>query len=442
VAKSALPSKPTVFATMKVLADEGGIWEINDPGIAEALKKSSKKINDILSFVPRGLRKHRIEPPQVIRTLGFILDAFEEAPNTPGSGAAEAKEILRGDLQGVRLSYLPPDRVYAAWLDVVDKEMTPEPSESVTGSPPASAGTSSSTVQDDSDAAVVAEAAAAVPPPDFNAVLFALQALDRKVEAVRSEAREWFKVLERDLATKVSVTELSSDVAALKNATPAEVLTPATLRDALKDVALKEDVDSLHRALAQVGKDLARRGDGAETPPVEDAGVDDWIKLVDGYVKHFRAAIKCLSPGPEQQQLETMAEGYKAQLHVVRTAAKSPPLSDDAVAMMKSTSSVSLRDQTVALVDLTNKIVRPDQEGAFEAALAKLEELTGLEPIAPKPGERVDTSVHEFEPQGVPSEHPRGTVSRMLKRGYRYAGKIFRPARVEMSKGRPEGAGA
>lgn len=66
----------------------------------------------------------------------------------------------------------------------------------------------------------------------------------------------------------------------------------------------------------------------------------------------------------------------------------------------------------------------------FEAVLKQQR----VETIAPKPGDAFDPSRHEALMQ-QPSEHPEGSVSMLLGKGYAMHGRTLRPAQVAVSKG-------
>lgn len=66
----------------------------------------------------------------------------------------------------------------------------------------------------------------------------------------------------------------------------------------------------------------------------------------------------------------------------------------------------------------------------FEAVLKQQR----VEMIAPKPGDAFDPSKHEALLQ-QPSEHPEGSVSMLLNKGYAMLGRTLRPAQVAVAKG-------
>jgi len=65
----------------------------------------------------------------------------------------------------------------------------------------------------------------------------------------------------------------------------------------------------------------------------------------------------------------------------------------------------------------------------------------GLEEIEAAPGETFDPHVHEALSH-EPSEHPDGMIAAVWQRGYRLGDHVVRPARVVVSSGQPEEAGA
>jgi molecular chaperone GrpE len=66
----------------------------------------------------------------------------------------------------------------------------------------------------------------------------------------------------------------------------------------------------------------------------------------------------------------------------------------------------------------------------FEAVLKQQR----VEMIAPKPGDAFEPAKHEALLQ-QPSEHPEGSVSMLLGKGYAMLGRTLRPAQVAVSKG-------
>ena len=65
----------------------------------------------------------------------------------------------------------------------------------------------------------------------------------------------------------------------------------------------------------------------------------------------------------------------------------------------------------------------------------------GLEEIEAAPGEVFDPHVHEALSH-EPSENPDGMIAAVWQRGYRLGDHVVRPARVVVSSGQPEEAGA
>ena len=85
------------------------------------------------------------------------------------------------------------------------------------------------------------------------------------------------------------------------------------------------------------------------------------------------------------------------------------------------------------------EVAGPLAEGVAMVLMRALDELSrlGITPIDPQ-GAPFDPREHEALLSADSAEHPAGTVSRVIARGYRHGDRLLRPARVAVSTGAPD----
>lgn len=101
-----------------------------------------------------------------------------------------------------------------------------------------------------------------------------------------------------------------------------------------------------------------------------------------------------------------------------------------------------MRDLVTVLDNFDLGIAALERQGSVEKGVymirSSLEDVLrkrGLEKISHKPGDAFDPSVAEGIGETT-SDQPPGTVAEEIEPGYRLEGKVVRPARVKLSKGK------
>lgn len=404
-----LPLGETVFVTIRVDHSEQAIVELTNPEIAGVLRNRSEKVKTVLAEHRQRTNLSRFEVLQLIRSLVRVF----EIPTLVDATAL--RTVLKNDPDGLRLSYIDPGQICMRW-----------------------AGFSKSVALETANAAPEANKSGRGPGSGAAVSLAGPEMIRRAVDAVMSEQRDSVsrQQFEREtVAMKRSLAELAARVD--------ELLTRMTLDVGGVKAEMTAEIDRLAAELARVKDGVERTsvaggGHGAAArDPFDERMVEAWVVRHGEYLGYFDKVITRVPAGPEREKLESLEADYRAKVDVVRSALESKRLFPLALDAMTSMSDASLRDTVVALIDLGSVAPRMELDG-LEPAFHHLEQMTGLEPIEPKPGDRLDVTMHTFEPQGIASEHPRGTVARVLTRGYLHDGKPFRRARVEISKGPSE----
>jgi hypothetical protein len=156
-----------------------------------------------------------------------------------------------------------------------------------------------------------------------------------------------------------------------------------------------------------------------------------WRKKVEEYVTAIESALRLITEDAVKATWGQVAERLRhegADKGVAGGALPAGPISH-----------VTLRDTTMVLVDAVMEKTERSLDKSIHETVRRLEQLAELSPIAPESGAKADAAVHEWDPQPVSSSYPKGSVVRVVRRGYRWEGELYRKARVVISAGADEG---
>lgn len=397
-----IPPRETDFMSLKVGRDGSAYVTQHYPRVTEQLLRRSEKVRSLLSHIPIDRNLVYIDDVTINQLIRDVLSVFEIGPEI---SLATVKRALN-EHGWLRLSYIPPGQLFVRWAGSPPLKLELDVQEDDASAPPDNARSASSN-------RARSKGVRYDDRPQIQANLE--EEMQKTLRAMREEFEKEI------LATRRSLSDLASKVGVL------------TLEVDAKLDQLKADLR------AEIATQLAS-GAAAAANTLDEATIQLWVAQLSNYLSHFAATIKHVPNGPERAQLDDTESRYRTDLEKVRTALADNRL-PEASDVVRSLSVFSLRDATVALMNLVNSsgaIAKGSETEAFEAELGQLEEMTGLERIVPKLGEPLNATEHQYEPQGVASEHPRGTIARVLSRGYRFNQSVFRRARVELSKGPAE----
>lgn len=104
---------------------------------------------------------------------------------------------------------------------------------------------------------------------------------------------------------------------------------------------------------------------------------------------------------------------------------------------LQKISLATLRDCIITSIRLLGNEYEIFHNARLRPLIDEMMEICEVKVVLPELGTRVDPSIMEYEPTGVISQYPRGTVARVERVGYFFSGRLFSPARVIFSEGPP-----
>lgn len=206
---------------------------------------------------------------------------------------------------------------------------------------------------------------------------------------------------------------------------------------------IRSDIEYILQELAKIKINIKERWN--LQPEIKERLIElerllrEFLTAFHDYIKELAESRKDRIPTIPQSKIDDLVKIYRSYKEYHKSIADIliGRIHPDVISRGFEINTASLRDATIVCLPHEGPFLQILSDSKLRKLFDRMMILSKTKLILPKPEDRIDHNTMEFEQGGIISEHPRGTVARILRVGFIYNDEVFQRARVEFSRGPP-----